>query len=64
MAKPNYQYEKRQRDLAKKQKQEEKRRQKLAAKAAEEGGVASPEESSDDLAEAEATPGNETTPDA
>ncbi|MBT9567624.1 MAG: hypothetical protein IV085_04935 [Thiobacillus sp.] len=32
MAKPNYQYEKRQRDLAKKQKQEEKRRQKLASK--------------------------------
>lgn len=30
MAKPNYQFEKRQRDLAKKQKQEEKRRQKLA----------------------------------
>lgn len=34
MAKPNYQFEKRQRDLAKKQKQEEKRRQKLAGKAA------------------------------
>lgn len=32
MAKPNYQFEKRQRDLAKKNKQEEKRRQKLAAK--------------------------------
>ena len=32
MAKPNYQFEKRQRDLAKKSKQEEKRRQKLAAK--------------------------------
>ena len=64
MAKPNYQYEKRQRDLAKKQKQEEKRRQKLAAKAAEEGGAASPENASDDTAEAEATPGNETAPDA
>lgn len=38
MAKPNYQYEKRQRDLAKKQKQEEKRRQKLANKAADEQG--------------------------
>ena len=37
MAKPNYQYEKRQRDLAKKQKQEEKRRQKLAGKNATEG---------------------------
>lgn len=34
MAKPNYQFEKRQRDLAKKAKQEEKRRQKLANKAA------------------------------
>ena len=32
MAKPNYQFEKRQRDLAKKNKQEEKRRQKLLAK--------------------------------
>ncbi len=38
MAKPNYQFEKRQRDLAKKSKQEEKRRQKLANKAAAEGG--------------------------
>lgn len=34
MAKPNYQFEKRQRDLAKKAKQEEKRRQKLAGKSA------------------------------
>ena len=34
MAKPNYQFEKRQRDLAKKAKQEEKRRQKLAGKTA------------------------------
>lgn len=32
MAKPNYQFEKRQRDLAKKQRQEEKRQQKLANK--------------------------------
>ena len=64
MAKPNYQYEKRQRDLAKKQKQEEKRRQKLADKAAEEGGAASPEDSSDNTAEAEATPGKATAPDA
>ncbi|CAB1368207.1 hypothetical protein [Denitratisoma oestradiolicum] len=37
MAKPNYQFEKRQRDLAKKNKQEEKRRQKLAGKAAADG---------------------------
>jgi hypothetical protein len=34
LAKPNYQFEKRQRDLAKKNKQEEKRLQKLADKAA------------------------------
>ena len=34
MPKPNYQFEKRQRDLAKKQKQEEKRREKLASKTA------------------------------
>ena len=32
MAKPNYQFEKRQRDLAKKAKQEEKRLTKLAGK--------------------------------
>jgi len=36
LAKPNYQFEKRQRDLAKKAKQEEKRRQKLAGKAGDE----------------------------
>jgi ADP-ribosylglycohydrolase len=35
LAKPNYQFEKRQRDLAKKAKQEEKRQQKLANKADE-----------------------------
>lgn len=34
MVKPNYQFEKRQRDLAKKKKQEEKRQQKMAAKTA------------------------------
>lgn len=37
MAKPNYQFERRQRDLAKKQKQEEKRQRKLAAKLPAEG---------------------------
>ncbi|NTV96268.1 MAG: hypothetical protein HGA75_12770 [Thiobacillus sp.] len=37
MAKTNYPFEKRQRDLAKRQKQEEKRRQKLADKAAGDG---------------------------
>ena len=40
MAKTNYQFEKRQRDLAKKRKQEEKRLRKLAAKeSAEPGGA-------------------------
>jgi hypothetical protein len=45
VAKPNYQFEKRQRDLAKKQKQEEKRREKLANKAANASGsqTAAPE---------------------
>jgi hypothetical protein len=38
LAKPNYQYEKRQKELAKKQKQEEKRRQK--AKGASDEGSA------------------------
>ena len=35
MAKPNYSFEKRQRELAKKKKKEEKRQQKLDAKKAE-----------------------------
>jgi hypothetical protein len=39
LAKPNYQFEKRQRDLAKKAKQEEKRRNKLAGKTAAEHPV-------------------------
>ena len=55
MAKPNYQYEKRQRDLAKKQKQEEKRRQKLANKAAgDEGEAATGAVETDDAAAADA----------
>ncbi|MDP2795863.1 MAG: hypothetical protein Q8O25_17545 [Sulfurisoma sp.] len=37
LVKPNYQFEKRQRDLAKKRKQEEKRQQKLADKVAADG---------------------------
>ena len=37
MAKPNYQYEKRQKDIAKKKKQEEKRLRKLEKKALEAG---------------------------
>jgi hypothetical protein len=49
LAKPNYQFEKRQRDLAKKSKQEEKRRQKLAGKPgenAEGNSASSPSEAS------------------
>ncbi len=45
MAKPNYKFDKRQRDLAKQKKQEEKRLKKLAKKAAEtasEAGAAPP----------------------
>lgn len=45
MAKTNYQFERRQRDLAKKKKQEEKRQRKLAAKLPAEGDPgASPEQ--------------------
>lgn len=43
LAKPNFQYEKRQKELAKKKKQEEKRLKKLAAKAAGEPGEATDE---------------------
>lgn len=39
MAKPNYQFEKRQRDLAKKKKKEEKRLRKLAGKDQPEDGA-------------------------
>ena len=41
--KPNFQFEKRRRDLAKKQKQEEKRQRKLAEKGARGDAPASPE---------------------
>ena len=50
MAKPNYSFEKRQRELAKKKKKEEKEKEKAERKAAGESG------------EAAATPGNEQTP--
>lgn len=53
MAKPNYQFEKRQRDLAKKKKKEEKRLRKLAGKDQPEDGA--PEA---DAAEAGAEPQN------
>ena len=49
MAKTNYQFEKRQRDLAKKRKQEEKRLRKLAAKGSAEAGA----ETSTDLHQSE-----------
>jgi hypothetical protein len=55
LAKPNYQFEKRQRDLAKKRKQEEKQRQKLANKApAADGAAEKPPEA--------APPGADNTP--
>lgn len=44
MAKPNYQYEKRQKDLAKKKKQEEKRLRKLAKVEPGDGTAVSGEE--------------------
>ena len=56
MAKPNYQFEKRQRDLAKKKKQEEKRLRKLAGKSQpgddspEAAGAEPPEPQKDDPA--------------
>lgn len=40
MAKPNYQFDKRQREIAKKQKQEEKRLKKLARNTEPEAGAA------------------------
>lgn len=46
MAKPNFSYEKRQRELAKKKKKEEKRQQKLKAK--EEGAQVSQPNATDD----------------
>jgi hypothetical protein len=64
LAKPNYQYEKRQRDLAKKLKKEEKSRQKLASKAAEEAGTDSSGAASSSAESTGATPGSETAPDA
>ncbi len=48
MAKPNYQYEKRQRDLAKKKKQEEKKQRKL-----DKSNVSPEEETPDQPAEPE-----------
>ncbi len=60
MAKPNYQFEKRQRDLAKKNRQEEKRLQKLASKAA--GGDGSPDAGAGDGQDAPAEVAGATDP--
>lgn len=49
MAKPNYQYEKRQKEMAKKAKQEEKRRQKLKV-------VPNDDSPKDPVSETEVTP--------
>jgi len=43
LAKPNFQYEKRQKEMAKKKKQEEKRLKKLAAKGGSEADPNSPQ---------------------
>lgn len=56
MAKPNYQFEKRQRDIAKKKKQDEKRSRKLSKDEvpAEDGGASA--------AAADAVPASDATP--
>lgn len=43
MPKPNYQFEKRQRDIAKKKQQDEKRQKKQAKNPAKEGDTATPD---------------------
>jgi hypothetical protein len=54
MAKTNFQYEKRQRELEKKKKAEEKARRKQEAKQHKgEGGEASPDEEAEEVAESE-----------
>jgi hypothetical protein len=55
VAKPNYSFEKRQRDLAKKAKQEEKRQQKLANKAAGINGEADTDEAESTVGSQEST---------
>lgn len=49
LAKPNYQYEKRQKDLAKKRKQEEKRLRKLSKTAPPPDASPSPPQTEDDV---------------
>jgi hypothetical protein len=58
MAKPNYSFQKRQRELAKKQKKEQKMQQKLAGKAKPEEGL-TPTPGED---EAQASPDGSKTP--
>lgn len=62
MAKPNYSFEKRQRDLAKKKKKEEKRLKKAEAKAevVSEEGAQSGEATGDQLQEAQPLSGDDT----
>jgi hypothetical protein len=62
MAKPNYSFEKRQRDLAKKKKKEEKRLKKAEAKAGveSEGSEENGEATGDQLQEAQPLSGDDT----
>jgi hypothetical protein len=55
MAKPNYSFEKRQRELARKKKQEEKRLRHARPKSAEDGSTA-PQDSPEEPATAAAVP--------
>jgi hypothetical protein len=56
LAKTNYQFEKRQRDLAKKKKQEEKQQRRLAAKAAEDNPSGQPESARSEPGDPEIVP--------
>jgi hypothetical protein len=56
LATPNYSYEKRQRELAKKRKAEEKRQRKLQGK--DEGGVDAPAQDGEPDASADPAPAN------
>jgi hypothetical protein len=58
LAKTNYQFEKRQRDLAKKKKQEEKQQRRLAAKAPAEGNATGePDSARSEAGDKEIVPG-------
>jgi hypothetical protein len=58
MAKPNYSFEKRQRELAKKKKKEEKLKEKAGRKA----GEGAPEDTPDEDTTTGATPAEQSTP--